>query len=508
MAQAAHDDDTTADAKAPPLISHDLRSALSDVIGGLELIDTGELSDSNRIHFDRALASSKSLTRLMTTLTDSLRGYSRDLGADRNFFTLTTFIDDLSRRWNARAVEKGLRFVVDLGPTLPVFLQLDRTMFDRILSNLLENAIKFCAEGQVNLALGIEDDHLTVVVRDTGTGFSKEALDQLFDLRGRPTVSGMPGTGLGLHIVKKLVDQLNGDIKVFNVNSGGMVVLKFPRSSWQSNVETAAVSDAMIVLKDKHVLLAEDNQTSQLVLKRIVERLGARLVVANDGVVALREFNEQEFDLVLLDVEMPRLSGLEVIKSIRNLGNEKAKTPIIAVTAFVMPEHELQILAAGANGTIPKPVTDTPAFARMVSKILAQSNPSPSNGCSEDGVPSAKNIVDEAVFNALAEAVGPEQMPELLDKVLDDLLSVQYRLSDAVQSSNFKELRAQTHVLISVAGAVGAKNLQLNSQLLNVDANKQNTSGLMDSAMKCVAELRELIAEIKRRKKTGASVAR
>lgn len=494
--------------KTPPLISHDLRSALSDVTGGLELIDVSALSEENRMHLERALASSKSLARMMTSLTESLRDFGGDTLTDADPFLLEGFLKDLTQRWAARASAKNLSFNVDVGASMPERLHLDRTMLDRILSNLLENAIKFCAVGQVHLSLGIEEDWLTIVVRDTGKGFTPAALEKLYEFKGRPHSSGMPGTGLGLHIVKRLVDQMRGEINVFNSASGAMVVLRFPKATWYSSVVPLKIRKHQSILKDQRVLLAEDNETSQLVLKRMIEDLGAELVVASDGVEALKLFYKEPFDIVFLDVEMPRKSGLDVIRDIRSLPDKRAKVPVIAVTAFVMPEHEEQILAAGANGTIAKPVTDGPYFARMVEDILLQ-EPLILEAPQLDAKPTPDRYpLEEATYAALVKAVGDSQMSVLLDKILDDLLSVQYRLTDALQNADISELRSQTHVLISVAGAVGARNLQSMAQRLNLDANNKNYEELKTSAPDCLGDLRALIAEIKRRKQNYVAVRR
>lgn len=482
-----------------PLISHDLRSALVDVLGGLQMIDMDGVSPENHRHVQRALASGLTLWRLVERLSVELPAGQVGVLSERGDFALESFLTAQQHRWRQRAEDKGLLFHVDWGAGLPEYVQMDRTALDRVMSNLIENAIKFSEKGSVSVSVGLEDDEaLTILVRDAGDGFDQDAMQNLFEYKARPKHAKFAGSGMGLHIVKQLVVQMGGEVSVFNAAAGGVVVLSFPKSTWQSlNVEPRPTQPAF-GLQGQRILLAEDNETSQLLLHGMLTGLGAELFLARDGVKALQVFEQQNIDLVLLDLEMPRLSGQQVLRRIRNRNDAKAKVPIITISAFVVPDDEASKLMSGATGMIPKPITDVNQLAAQIYRILGW-HPDVSPNLQKDNRTTHSKPLDQVTFDNLQTAVGRSDLPKLLSKVLDDLLSVQYRLSDALQRQDFNEVRAQTHVLISVAGAVGAQDLQIEAQALNHAAHGQSPEASLNSAWPCLSGLRTVIAVIKAR---------
>lgn len=479
------------------LIGHDLQSAITDVISGLELVERDDLTGENRANFERALASSKTLARLLSGLKINIESVSVGLETEKSNFSLIGFLDDVSKRWTPKAAEQGLSFNLTKEETAPEFISTDRTVLERIMSNLLDNAIKYSDIGAIKLNVGLnQEQDLCFIVRDSGSGFSQEALDRLFEYRARPTNQRAAGTGMGLHIVKHLLDAMGGIVEVHNTERGGMVVVEIPYEQWALEPDTSPETLSYNLLENKRVLLAEDNPTSQLLLRRIIESLGAQVELATNGKVAMQLFEENQFDIALLDVEMPVMSGLEVIEEIRSRSDGRESTPIIAVTAYVMAEHRRRIMRAGANGTISKPVTSPDDFLHKVNSIL--SNHAPAKTPEVQTKDKNGRLTDPLVLSGLFDALGDEKYAELLTKVIDDLLSVQYRLSECFQSMDFSEIREQTHILISVAGAMGSTPVQAEAQALNRLATEEDTRILLSSLKQCINGLRGLVKEIKK----------
>ena len=244
------------------------------------------------------------------------------------------------------------------------------------------------------------------------------------------------------------------------------------------------------------VLLAEDNPTNQLVAQQMLETLGASVRVANDGLEALDMLERERFDVVLIDIEMPRMSGLELIRRLRAAGDWRAELPLIALTAYVMREHRAAIDASGADGVIAKPILSIKQFGADIKRFMRK------RGCTVPGDRPAEAgevpLIDCQVYEDLAAAVGADAMAELLDKVNADISSARDRLLQAVTGPlDLESVRSATHVLISVAGAIGAVRVERLARKIN-DAAHQEAGTIASDVPTLIAEidrLKEALAE-------------
>jgi CheY-like chemotaxis protein len=217
-------------------------------------------------------------------------------------------------------------------------------------------------------------------------------------------------------------------------------------------------------LRNRHVLLAEDNATNQLIAAEMLRTLGAEVTLASDGEEALRLFGAARFDLALLDIEMPRLSGLDVIRTIRQISDDRAKTPLIALTAFVMEEHRSRIMDAGADGIIPKPLISIDDFGDAVATFL-------SAGLGATGSTDA-GVLDAAAIRELQDILGDDAMQTLMSKVLVDLDSAEEAIRSALAPLDTTVMRARSHILMSVSGTVGATDLKSAADRLNTASHQ------------------------------------
>lgn len=250
--------------------------------------------------------------------------------------------------------------------------------------------------------------------------------------------------------------------------------------SWQRDESdeddaAAALRADLGLLRGAHILLAEDNVTNQIVASQMLQALGATVEIASDGAEALEWLPRSRFDLFLLDIEMPRVSGIEVIRAIRAAEPPLSRTPVIAVTAYAMREQREKILAAGADGLIPKPLTgieqfgvDILAFSRDWLRARRPDSAPRSDSPRAAAAPAVQEPpVRMDVFNGLAAAIGSEAMADLLGKLDTDLARASEELIYAAQAQDRRRIGACAHVLISLCGAIGAEDLKGKAQQLN-----------------------------------------
>jgi two-component system aerobic respiration control sensor histidine kinase ArcB len=473
------------------LISHDLRSAMSDIVGGLHLLDRDELGDANLTHIERVAAASQSLTRLLDEAFSKFEGVG-NVVLQETQFSLAEFLENIRSRWVGRAVSAGVAMNAEADGKLPDQVEIDMISLERILSNILGNALKFSDKGTVSFRVSTSaSQDLIFQITDSGPGFSKAALDRLFEYAGRRNESTKPGTGLGLHIAKASADLLGARLEICNGQEiGATCKLTIPHDRWRIKNQTLSsnLKTELPDLTGVRVLLAEDNATNQLVASQMLKSMGAELTVCSDGKVAWDEVRANEFDVAFLDIEMPRMSGLELIREIRSMDGPKSKLPLIALTAYVMREHRDRILASGANAIVAKPIQSVAelgqaAIHEMVPKQSQQTTPKTG---SESGV-------DLAIFDNLMASVGPDLSTELMGKLNEDIASASLGLREGKRQHDRKRLQTETHILTSVAGVIGAAQLQKLAGELNSAAHEEPPKDLDALVQSCIEQL-EIVA--------------
>lgn len=443
------------------LLAHDVRSSMFGLLGSLELIDTQNLAPETRDRLERAKTSGALLGDLLGLVFGSMGAGEKSGPLDVN-----AELKLLNHRWFDQASSANV--VVDIGESSDNILidVIDRVGFHRIFNNLIGNSIKFGQNGHISLSVKSVEEFVVFIVEDDGPGFSEESLRMLFEFRGRPQGSPKEGSGLGLFISKTLVSEAGGEIHVENgASRGAKITVKLPKSRTEKLLHTKK-PDALPDLRHLNILLAEDNVTNQLVVTQMLASMGAKFSVASDGVEALEMFENGDFDAVLLDIEMPRKSGLEVLREIRSREDRKSGLPLIALTAYVMPEHRQKIDAAGADGLIAKPIAGIATLGHQILEFV-HGIQLPTGAISPPAEHGAAGFIDREIYSQLSETIGAEFLPEFLEKVILDFESIDVGLAGAKDENDFEEMRAQSHILISIAGAIGATSLQRLAQELN-----------------------------------------
>ena len=439
-----------AEGDGPPdarqLLAHDIRAAVSDVIGGLRLLERDRLPQEATRQIDRVHAASELLARLVEDLLDDA---PRDSMAAVGNLNLRRFLDDELRRWHGAAHGTGTRVTLDRSADLPEIVRLDLLHLRRILANVMGNALRHGGGGR--LVLGAElyrDRTLSLCITDDGPGFPEEMLPSLFE----PSVrGGGAGTGMGLHIAAAHAVAMGGTLKAENREAGGArVTLTFPPSIWR-RPDTPSTTE-MPDLSGRRVLIADDSATNRTLLQAMLVRLGAECELARDGIEALNWMARERFDLALVDIEMPVLGGLEVLRAerLRQARGMALPMAMVAMTAYVLRDNSEAIMQAGADGILGKPLPPIETFAKLIDRILAAA-PAP-----QDWTPEDAPALSAITLSDLMAAAGPAYREQLLARLREDLEMAERHLGEALAAGDVAAAGAQAHVLLSLASNVGA----------------------------------------------------
>ncbi|WGH78154.1 hybrid sensor histidine kinase/response regulator [Jannaschia ovalis] len=476
----------TRDPDSRDLLAHDIRAAMSDVIGGLRLIEGTPLPEAVRGQLDRIQSASELLARLVETL---LTGGPEDAAASLGNLNLPRFLDAELRRWHGAAAPMGTRVRLDRSEDLPQVVRLNGLHLRRVVANLMGNALRHAPGGTITLGAGIDGDgQLSIRVTDAGPGFPQALLDDPFQVDA--AAGPGRGTGMGLQIAAAHAEALGGRIALRNRPEGGAeVALSVPRAVWERD---SAADAALPDLRGARILVADDSLTVRTLLAGMISRLGAECETARDGIEALNWLSRERFDLALIDIEMPVLGGLEVLRSerLRQAWGVAPPTSMVAITAHGLEDSAEAIREAGADGTIPKPLPGIESFARSLAHFLSAA-PDPSNWRPERAAP-----LSAVTLSELMHAAGPDHAAALLAGLRADLERVERELGRALAAGRRDEIAAQTHVLLSLVGAVGALPTQEAARRLNRLADDGGAEAVQIAGKVCLGRLSDLRAEL------------
>lgn len=347
-------------------MSHEIRTPMNGVIGMLDLMLREPLAPAQRERARVASVSARQLLALLNDVLDFSKLEANRLTLDPRPTDVTALARDVVALMSATAQKRGIQLDLRTAPGIPENLLCDPGRLRQVLINLVGNAIKFTESGSVEVDLAYVTDprpDLRVVVRDTGIGIAEEAraaLFQRFSQIDSLLTRQSGGTGLGLAICRELVELMGGEIAVDSVPGLGSAFhfhIPVETATAPPAPPPAAAATPLPRAKSARILVAEDNATNRHVLGALLAIDGHRVTMVTDGIEALTAIQRETFDLVILDIQMPRMDGITAARAIRALDGPAADLPIIALTANALDADRRNCLAAGMTDYVAKPVS-------------------------------------------------------------------------------------------------------------------------------------------------------
>ncbi len=363
-------------------MSHEIRTPLNGVLGMVQAMAMEPLSRVQGERLEVIRQSGENLLAILNDILDLSKIEAGKLELEIVDFDLERLVKGSHSAFTAIANKKGLSFGLTVDDGARGVYSGDPTRVRQMLYNLIANALKFTDKGEVRVHAGWEEDQLVLAVSDTGIGITEEQLDKLFNPFSQAdasTTRRYGGTGLGLTITRDLAELMGGAVVArseFGAGSCFEVRLPLPRAEGAATLDAgSAETDVSVAAQGLRVLAAEDNTVNQLVLKTLLHQLGVDLVVVEDGQAAFEAWRDDDWDLVLMDVQMPRMDGPTATRRIREqeTATGRARTPIIALTANVMSSQIADYHAAGMDACVAKPL-QIGELVRAMQEVLAEAD--------------------------------------------------------------------------------------------------------------------------------------
>jgi PAS domain S-box-containing protein len=350
-------------------MSHEIRTPLNGILGLTEIMLSETQSAEHKKYLDLIRYSGKNLTQLINDTLDLSKIESGKLKLENISFNFRDTITSNIRPYEFLAQQKGCILTYRIGQNLPSDVIGDPTRISQVIINLLGNAIKFTEEGNIDILFDLEERTegkvvIKGIVKDNGIGIPADRIDTIFKSFSQADESitrKYGGSGLGLSIVKSLLALMGGDIHVESVcgegrNNGTTFTFYFtlsePAINTQPQITGGQSEPGECFSRPLQLLLVDDNRINLLVAKKMLENLGAIVTTALNGIEAVKQAQEKEFDVILMDIQMPEMNGYEATIKLRELAYSK---PIIALSANAFPEDVKNSLESGMNDHIQKP---------------------------------------------------------------------------------------------------------------------------------------------------------
>lgn len=441
------------------MMSHDIRTPMNGVLGMLDTLSRTELDGSQRKQLNLARESGRQLNVLLSDIIEIVRAEAGKLDLQPEPIDLRQTISGCFAFWQQANTNDAISLRCDIDAGLPVIVMLDPVRIRQLIDNFVSNALKYSGSGEVRLAATHRGPFLRIEVSDDGPGIDKKHQVQLFEDFSRTSsvlAAGEQSAGLGLAICKRVVRAMDGEIGVDSELGKGccfwaeIPLLRPSQQTLRELAERREEADGRN-LTGSRVLVAEDIETNRIVLATMLEQLGCRTTMVEHGKAAVKAVQHGDFDFVLMDVNMPVMDGREATRRIRKLKGEKARIPIIGVTAHVLQEDREELLAAGMDALVAKPVSLDALKAGMGGVAVHAGRAQP--------IAKIQPLLDEGTCITLFDALPADRRERVLNASLNDLSSLGADYATAQAAGDEDGMRRAAHSFKGVAGNIGAVRL-------------------------------------------------
>ncbi|MBR7799833.1 PAS domain S-box protein [Undibacterium fentianense] len=465
-------------------MSHEIRTPMNAVIGFTEVLLSDPATDTQRRHLTTVRNSARSLLTLLNDILDTAKLEHGAVELEIKDFSLRDICMQVLATLRINAQAKALPLILDYPDSTPEYFRGDALRIQQILLNLVGNAIKFTEKGQVVLHVHLHQEQLHLTVQDTGIGIASDRISHIFDPFAQADASmsrRFGGTGLGTTIARQLIELMHGKIWVeseLGVGSQFHVQVPLPIGSAVPSSEEQTVID----LPPLHILAADDVPQNLELLEVMLSRLGHKITTASNGEEVVERYRQGRFDIILMDVQMPVMNGLEAAEQIRVIENQQNRhpIPIIAFSASVLEADVKAALAAGMDGFAHKPV-DLLRLSQEIARLL-------NLDCKVQTINSTPQTLKHPVHGSVIDWSQGQQLwgseqrhQQAIHQFLGNFRDTAPRLRQLLD--NPSELAAQIHKLKGAAGNLALTRVSHLSETIETELSQQHfdsLNGLID----------------------------
>ena len=448
-------------------MSHEIRTPLNAIINLNALLLDTKLDGEQQKLANAANKGGIALANLVDGILDFSKIEAGKMMLRVHTFNLHNMINELEALFLPMAESAGLKYSAVIETGVSKWVEGDETMLRQVLLNLVGNALKFTESGGVDVTVkSVDAKEILFSVSDTGIGVAPEYVEYLFEEFSQADSSltrHHGGTGLGLTITRSLVELMGGNIEYAPRDEEGSTFwFSIPLAEVKlSNVEEGAGSERRDQLSAR-VLVAEDSQGSQMVAKILLEKMGCEVRLANDGAEAVQAASEENFDVILMDMSMPSMDGLEATRRIRAMKGKIAKVPVIAMTANAFTEDRQKCLDAGMSDFLAKPINIDSLIDRLVHWVSIDAELAIVEKEGEVGGLSAEEseLMDQRTLSGLEKETSHELVTEIIGIFIGETSERMAALLEAGRNQHLESVVAEAHAIKSSAGTFGALLLQ------------------------------------------------